>query len=375
MQVVTNVPSDLIVALNGLVVVFVVSIEYLRRRARIADAAARPRRRSRSRRRRRRRSRSWRGGTHVNQFFTSAILTATVASGIQLAAPFLLAALGETIGQRSGVLNLGVDGIMLLGAFGGYYTALQTESLPLAVLVGIGIGALLGLVTAVVSVTLQGRAGDQRHRRLPVRARPQRPALPEARRDAAADQPAAAGRRSRCSTGSRPSAGCSSSRTCSSTSPSCSCPSWRFVLNRTTYGLNVQAVGENPAAADSLGVSVTRIRYSTVIIGSTLAGLAGATLLIETGIFQQNLTQSAGFIAVALVYFGAWRPFGVMAGALLYGLTAAVILSWKGLGIIPLSVSDLAATAPAVITVLALLTVARRFRQPAALGKPYERGA
>ena len=63
-----------------------------------------------------------------------------------------------------------------------------------------------------------------------------------------------------------------------------------------------------------------------------------------------------------------------MAGALLYGLTEAVILSWKGLGIIPLSVSDLAATAPAVITVLALLTVARRFRQPAALGKPYERG-
>jgi len=147
-----------------------------------------------------------------------------------------------------------------------------------------------------------------------------------------------------------------------------------FVLNRTTYGLNIRAAGENPAAADSLGVSVARIRYSTVILGSTLAGLAGATLLIETGIFQENLTQSAGFIAVALVYFGAWRPSGVMAGALLYGLTEAVILSWKGLGIIPLSVSDLAATAPAVITVLALLLVARRFRQPSALGRPYERG-
>jgi len=111
-----------------------------------------------------------------------------------------------------------------------------------------------------------------------------------------------------------------------------------------------------------------------VIIGSTLAGLAGATLLIETGIFQENLTQGAGFIAVALVYFGAWRPAGVMAGALLYGLTAAVILAWKGLGIIPLSLSDLASTAPAAITILALLMVARRFRQPAALGKPYERG-
>ena len=70
-----------------------------------------------------------------------------------------------------------------------------------------------------------------------------------------------------------------------------------------------------------------------------------------------------------------WRAYGVMAGALLFGLTEAVVLTWKGLGIIPLSISDLAGTAPAVITVLALLTVARRFRQPAALGRPYERGA
>ena len=151
-------------------------------------------------------------------------------------------------------------------------------------------------------------------------------------------------------------------------------PAVAFLLNRTTFGLNIRAAGENPAAADSLGVSVPRIRYSTVIIGSMLAGLAGATLLIQDGIFQENLTQSQGFIAVALVYFGAWRAYGVMAGALLYGLTEAIVLTWKGLGIIPLSISDLAGTAPAVITVLALLTVARRFRQPAALGRPYERG-
>ena len=147
-----------------------------------------------------------------------------------------------------------------------------------------------------------------------------------------------------------------------------------FVLDRTTYGLNVKAVGENPAAADSLGVSVPRIRYAAVVAGSTLAGLAGATLLIDVGIFQQNITNAQGFIAVALVYFGAWRPIGVLLGSLLYGLTQATVLSWKGLGIIPVSLSDLAAAAPAVITVFALLTVARRFRQPAALGKPYARG-
>jgi simple sugar transport system permease protein len=151
-------------------------------------------------------------------------------------------------------------------------------------------------------------------------------------------------------------------------------PALAFVLRRTSYGTNLRAVGENPAAADSLGVSVARIRYSTVAIGSTLAGVAGATLALQLGIFQQNLTQGQGFIAVALVYFGAWRPFGVMAGSLLYGMVAATVLTWKTLGIIPESASDLAAMAPAVLTVLALVAVARRVRQPAALAKAFERG-
>ena len=100
-----------------------------------------------------------RGGQTMNQFFTTAILSATVASAIQFAAPFLLAALGETVGQRSGVLNLGVDGIMLLGAFATYYVALQTGSLALGILVGVGIGMVMGLVTAFMSVTLKAQQG------------------------------------------------------------------------------------------------------------------------------------------------------------------------------------------------------------------------
>ena len=310
----------------------------------------------------------------MSQFFTSDILTATVATGIALAAPFLLAALGETIGQRSGVINLGVDGIMLLGAFAAYYAALQTQSLVTAILAGIGVGALLGLVTAVVSVTLRAEQGisgigiylfalgfsDLLFLKLVGTPLPINQL--SSVRVPLLDRIPTVG-------------GMFFDQNVLVYLAFVLVPVVAFVLNRTTYGLNLKAVGENPAAADSLGVSVTVVRYSAVILGSTLAGLAGAALVIETGIFQENLTQGAGFIAVALVYFGAWRPAGVMAGALLYGLTAAVILSWKGLGIIPLSVSDLAATAPAVITVLALLTVARRFRQPAALGKPYERGS
>lgn len=309
----------------------------------------------------------------MSQFFTQTILTATLASGIALAAPFLLASLGETLGQRSGVLNLGVDGIMLLGAFGGYWVALKTESLPLAVAAGLGIGAILGLATAFISVTLRAEQGISgigvylfalglssllflklvgtplpipQFKPIEIPLLDRIPLFGKTLFQHDALVYAAF----------------------------LLVPLLAFVLNHTTYGMSVKAVGENPAAADSLGISVARVRYSTVIVGSTLAGLAGATLLIQVGIFQQNLTNAMGFIAVALVYFGAWRPLGVLLGSLLYGLTQAIVLSWKGLGIIPVHLSDLASAAPAVITVLALLTVARRFRQPAALGRPYARG-
>jgi len=95
----------------------------------------------------------------MSHFFTAAVLTATVAAGVQLTAPFLLAALGETMGQRSGVVNLGVDGIMVLGAFGAYYVAARTHSLVLATATGIGIGLLMGLLTAFISVTLKAEQG------------------------------------------------------------------------------------------------------------------------------------------------------------------------------------------------------------------------
>jgi simple sugar transport system permease protein len=309
----------------------------------------------------------------VSEFFTLAVLTATVASGIRLATPFLLASLGETTGQNSGVLNLGVDGIMLLGAFGGYYTVLQTDSLWLGVLVGAGIGLLMGLLTAIVSVTLKAEQGvsgigvylfglglsDLLFQKLvgtpvPVRT------FPTVEIPILSDIPTVGEMFFQANV--------------MVYVAFLLVPALAFVLRRTTYGTNIRAVGENPAAADSVGVGVARIRYSTVAIGSMLAGVAGATLALQLGIFQQNLTQGMGFIAVALVYFGAWRPLGVMAGSLLYGMVAATVLTWKTLGIIPESASDLAAMAPAVLTILALVAVARRVRQPAALAKAFERG-
>lgn len=310
----------------------------------------------------------------MSEFFSQTVLTATFTAALALAAPFLFATLGETMGQRSGVINLGVDGIMLLSAFATYYAALQTGDLLVAVLVGMGVGLVLGVVTALASVTLKAEQGisgigiylfglgfsDLLFIKLVGTPRP----IPQLNTLAipAVDRIPVLGP-------------ILFKQTVLVYIAFLLVPVVTVVLNRTTYGLNVRAAGENPAAADSVGISVARIRWSTVLFGCTMAGLAGAALLLYDGIFVQDITQSQGFIAVALVYFGAWRPSGVMAGSLLYGLTIAVVLQWKSLGIIPVSASDLAAAAPAVLTILVLVVIARRFRQPAALGKPFERAA
>ena len=147
---------------------------------------------------------------------------------------------------------------------------------------------------------------------------------------------------------------------------------WWF-LNRTGWGLNIRAVGQNPQAADTLGVSVARVRYATVTFGGLMAGIAGASLSIALlNIFQENLTNGLGFIAVALVYFGSWTPWGVLAGALLFSLVNALqlwiqVLGWN----IP---SDLAVMMPYLLTIFVLAFPFKRALQPAALTRPFERG-
>jgi len=310
----------------------------------------------------------------MSDFFTQAVLIATFASAIRLAVPLLLASLGETFGQRSGVLNLGVDGIMLLGAFGGYYTVLKTDNVWLGLLMGVAVGVILGLLSAVISVTLKAEQGisgigvylfglgmsDLLFQKLVGTPVPINK-FPKIDIPGLSDIPIIGEMLFRHSV--------------IVYVAFLAVPLSMWVINKTTFGMNIRAVGENPEAADSLGVSVTGIRYATVTIGGTLAGVAGAALAIDLGIFQQNLTNAQGFIAIALVYFGAWRPVGVMAGSLLYGFVNSLVLQLKTLDIIPKDWSNFAAMAPAIITILALVLVASRFRQPAALTKPFTRGA
>ncbi len=134
--------------------------------------------------------------------------------------------------------------------------------------------------------------------------------------------------------------------------------SW-FLLNKTTLGLKIRAVGENPEAADTMGVSVTGIRYFTCILGGVFSGVAGASLSIALlNVFQQNLTSGQGFIAVALVYFGGWRPFGVLIGSLVFSLVNALQL-WVQIKSLPIP-SDIAIMMPYVLTILALVIAVQR---------------
>jgi simple sugar transport system permease protein len=146
-----------------------------------------------------------------------------------------------------------------------------------------------------------------------------------------------------------------------------------WILNKTTWGLSIRAVGQNPQAADSLGISVARVRYFTVTLGGVLAGVAGASLSISLlNIFQEGMTNGQGFIAVALVYFGSWTPVGVLGGALLFSLVNALQLWVQVLGLnIP---SDVAVMLPYLLTIIALAFPFRRALQPKALTRPFERG-
>lgn len=310
----------------------------------------------------------------MSEFFTVSVLVATFAGGVRLATPYLLASLGETLGQRSGVLNLGVDGVMLLGAFFAYWTVLETGSQTLGVTVGLAVGLVMGVVYAVVTLIFNAEQGISGigiylfglgfsellfHEQVGVQL--SIPTFDEVGVPLIADIPHLG------------KMFFDHSLLVYLAVVLVVVITW--LINSTTFGLNVRAVGDNPEAADSLGVSVRGTRAVTIVAGNALAGIAGAALAIELGTFQHNLTNGIGFIAVALVYFGSWRPAGVLLGSLLYGMVSSTVLQLKVLGIVTGATASLVTTAPAVLTVVALAVIARRSANaPAALTVPFSRG-
>ncbi len=307
----------------------------------------------------------------ISDLFSARVIIGILASGIRLATPYLYAGLGETISQRSGVLNLGVEGQMLMGAFAGFYVALTTGNLWLALLAAGLVGALMGLLMAFVSISLQAEQGisgigfylfglglsDLLFQKMLGRVETVS-GFPPLHFPWLSDLPVV-GR-------------IFFQHNILVYIAFALVPLTWFLLNKTTLGLKIRAVGENPDAADSLGVSVSRVRYFTVTLGGALSGVAGASLSIALlNVFQQNLTSGLGFIAVALVYFGGWKPGGVLIGALLFSMVNALQLWVQTLGIpIP---SEMAVMMPYLLTIVALVLAGQRAQAPSALTKPFNR--
>ncbi|MAT96691.1 MAG: ABC transporter permease [Anaerolineaceae bacterium] len=307
---------------------------------------------------------------------TLTIIVGILHSGIRLATPYLYAAIGEMFSQRSGVLNLGVDGIMLMGAFFGFFTVFKTGSLLLGLLAAALVGGLMGLILCVASITYQAEQGISGIGLYMFGLGASSLLFKTMLGTVEGIQ------------------GFSELRFCMGSFCLADIPvigeiffhhslmtygafalvplAW-WVLNKTTWGLKIRSVGQNPEAADSLGVNVIQVRYAAVTLGGMLAGIAGASLSISLlGVFQENLTNGMGFIAVALVYFGSWKPVGVLVGALLFSTVNALQLWVQVLDLnIP---SDVAVMMPYLLTIIALALPFRRSLQPAMLTKPFTRG-
>jgi ABC-type uncharacterized transport system permease subunit len=311
--------------------------------------------------------------TQTNESSLDAVFvwSALCAAMLRFATPLVFAALGGLLCERSGVINIGLEGMMLMGAFFGIFGADLTGSWLLGCLIGMTSGGALALVHAVLSVSFradqvvsgfginilalgvtgyvfiahygdQGTPGDVP--RVPTVSLPLIEDLDffgEAIGNA-------------------------------------NLLTWvalllvvlaTVFLFRTPRGLRLRSVGEKPRAAETVGVSVRRTRYVAVIVSGFLAALGGAYLSIALlGSFTENMTAGRGFIALAAVIFGAWRPVGALVAALLFGFSSALA---QRLPEFSESTAVLFQALPYVLTLVVVAGVVARSRPPASIGIPY----
>lgn len=278
-----------------------------------------------------------------------------VYSTLRLATPLLLAALGGLYSERSGVINIALEGLMLAGAFTGatvtHYSGSPWVGLGAAIVAGILVAAIHAVacirfhadqvvsgtainilflgVPALMSGALFDSTGGT-------------PQLP--REDLLPLAPMIMA--------------------------FALVPLTWYVLNRTRFGLRLRAVGENPEAADTAGVSVERIRTMAVLISGALAAIGGAYLSIgQSSLFTRNMTAGRGFIALAALIFGKWRPVQTMLACLLFGFAEAV--SIQMMGVTPRVPVQFIQIIPYVLTMLVLAGFVGRARAPRAIGVPY----
>jgi len=311
----------------------------------------------------------------------NSVWVVVLASAVTYGTPLLYAALGELLTERSGVLNLGVEGMMLIGAVMGFWAVQRTGSLALGILVAAIAGASMALIHAFLVITLRanqivsglaltifaGAAGLSSYlgNDLNLADQPARhaftPFLPKSWQNASVVGPILFQQ------------------------SALVYASWALVvivalyLNRTRFGLNVRAVGESPEAADAMGINVTAYRYAHTLLGGAFAGVGGAcfTLWI-TPQWVDGITAGAGWIAIALVIFAFWRPALCLIGAYLFGAFSGIPFAFQARGILTSIPPELFQSLPYVMTIVVLVVVSsagarRRLGAPAALGTPYVR--
>jgi len=299
------------------------------------------------------------------------VWSALIAAMLRFATPLTFAALGGILSERSGVINIGLEGMMLMGAFFGIFGADLAGSWLAGAVIGMAAGAAMGLLHAFLSITLradqvvggtainllalgitgyvfiahygeQGTPGDV-------------PRVPDLSLPLIKDIPFVGN-----------AIGEASLLTWLAL---ILVPLLALYLFRTPGGLRLRSVGEKPRAADSVGVPVLRTRYLAVVSSGALAALGGVYLSIAlVGSFNQGMTDGRGFIALAAVIFGNWRPGGALAGALLFGFSSAVA---QRLPAFSESLAVLFQALPYVLTLVVVAGVIGRSRAPAAIGVPY----
>ncbi|ALJ91922.1 ABC transporter permease [Thermus aquaticus] len=299
----------------------------------------------------------------------AAFWTALFLSTLRQTTPLLFTALGGMFSERSGVVNIALEGIILFGALTAAVVVERFEAalgpgphpwLPwVGVLSAMGVGGLVAAVHAVVSIKYR------------------------------ADQIISATALNLLALGA-PSlvltyfyGNATSSKEVANRLPLLLglsplvylafllVPVAWWVLFKTPFGLRLRAVGEHPEAADTLGVNVYRLRYTGVILSGVLAGLAGAYLSIGfLNQFVRGMSAGMGFIALAAMIFGNWHPLGILFSTLLFGFASALAIQLQGTEILP---AILVQAFPYVVTVLVLAGFIGRSRPPGAVGKPYEK--
>lgn len=301
-------------------------------------------------------------------------LTAMLATGLLRAVPLVLASLGDVFAQKSGLLNLGIEGMMLSGCFFGFYAAYHTENVTYGLLSGMAAGLAMALLFAFLTVSLRvdqvlvGLAitifasgltgylfrdlfGGQN---VSASVRPMTVRIP-----LLADIPIIGK--------------ALFDRQLLFYIAWLLVPVFAFLLTRTKFGLNVRAVGENPFAADAAGVDVIQVRYLAMALAGIMAGFAGAFLAVaDLKIFTIGMTVGQGFIALAITMIGGWNPWKIAVAAILFGMLNAL---GDSLQIIGVGVrTEFIGMFPYIGIMIAMIVLARRTSVPAALGVPYARG-